>query len=140
MAMSRHEMDRKMDEHFDFEARDDVDGVLATLAADARHDIVGWPTGPTVGRESARGFYETLFADLADGRVTPVRRFYGEGFMVDESRWEGRAAGRPYGLEGRNRPLTFRMLHVIEFNDDHELQSEQVWVDLAAIREQLPQT
>ena len=54
MAMTREEMDRRMDEHFGFEARDDVQGVLATLAPDAEHDIVGWPSGPTHGREGAR--------------------------------------------------------------------------------------
>src|SRR3546814_16238150 len=47
MAMTRKEMDRKLDEHFAFEAQDDVDGVLATLSPDVEHDIVGWPSGPT---------------------------------------------------------------------------------------------
>jgi len=61
MAMTRSEMDRRMDEHFAFEAKDDIAGVLATLAADAEHDIVGWPSGPTRGRDAARPFYEALF-------------------------------------------------------------------------------
>jgi hypothetical protein len=39
-------MDLKIDEHFGFEARDDVEGVLTTLAPDVEHDIVGWPSGP----------------------------------------------------------------------------------------------
>ena len=47
LMLDRAEMDRKMDEHFGFEARDDVAGVLSTLASDVTHDIVGWPTGPT---------------------------------------------------------------------------------------------
>ena len=93
--MDRAEMDRRMDEHFGFEARDDVAGVLSTLAPDVTHDIVGWPEGPTQGRENARPFYETLFADLADGKVVCERRLYGENFLVDESTWEGRAPGRP---------------------------------------------
>lgn len=137
--LSRTEMDRKMDEHFGFEARDDVAGVLSTLAPDVTHDIVGWPSGPTHGRENARPFYEALFADLADGRVVCDRRLYGENFMVDESTWEGRAPGRPFGLEGRNRALKFRLLHVVEFSDSGHLQREAVWVDLAAIMRQLPQ-
>jgi hypothetical protein len=41
MGMSRNEMDRRIDEHFGYEARDDVAGVLATLAPDVEHDIVG---------------------------------------------------------------------------------------------------
>jgi hypothetical protein len=139
MAMSREEMDRKIDEHFDFEARDDVEGVLATLAPDAEHDIVGWPGGPTRGREGARPFYETLFADLSDGKVECLRRLYGENFLVDESLWRGRAPGMPFGLEGKNRPLEFRLLHVVEFTDGGDIKRENVWVDLAAMIQQLPQ-
>ena len=138
--MTAEQMDRKLDEHFGFEAADDVEGVLATLAPDATHDIVGYPTGPTRGRDNARGFYEQLFADLAESGVTSVRRLYGERFMVDESLWSGHAPGRPFGLEGRNRPLEFRLLHVLEFTDDgRHIQREQVWVDMAAIIRQLPQ-
>lgn len=137
MPLSREEMDRKLDEHFGFEASDDVDGVLATLTDDVEHDIVGWPTGPTVGREAPRGFYETLFADLSDGRVRSLRRLYGDNFMVDDSVWTGKAPGRPFGIEGQGRPLEFRLLHVIEFADGGDIKRENVWVDLASIQQQL---
>ena len=137
--MTPHDMDRKMDEHFHFEATDDVAGVLATLDPDAEHDIVGFPTGPTHGRDAARGFYEALFADLADGKVQCLRRLYGEKFLVDESLWRGTAPGRPFGIEGHGRPLSFRLLHVVEFTDAGDIRREQVWVDLAAIMQQLPQ-
>ncbi len=138
MSLTREQMDRKIDEHFHFEATDDMEGVVATLAPDATHDIVGYPTGPTYGREKAKAFYSQLFADLAESKVTVIKRLYGDNFMVDESMWEGRAPGRPFGLEGRNRPLKFRLLHVIEFANDGNIQREQVWLDLAAIFEQLP--
>lgn len=139
MALTREAMDQKVDEHFGFEARDDVAGVLATLAPDAVHDVVGWPNGPSLGRDAARPFYETLFSDLADGQVETLRRLYGDGFVVDESLWRGRAPGRPFGLEGRDRPLEFRLLHVLEFSGDGAIARENVWVDLAAIMAQLPQ-
>jgi hypothetical protein len=140
MPLTPAQMDRKIDEHFGFEAADNVEGVLATLAPDATHDIVGYPTGPTRGRESARGFYEQMFGDLAESKVTVIKRLYGENFLVDESMWEGRAPGRPFGLEGRNRPLKFRLLHVVEFTPDGQhIQREQVWLDMAAIVHQLPQ-
>jgi len=139
MPLTREQMDAKMDEHFGFEQRDDVAGVLATLAPDAEHDIVGWPTGPTHGREAARAFYEALFSDLSDGQVRCLRRLYGENFLVDDSVWRGRAPGRPFGLEGRGRELEFRLLHVVEFAEDGEMSRENVWVDLASIIRQLPQ-
>ena len=137
MALTRAEMDRKLDEHFAFEAEDNVEGVLATLTLDVEHDIVGAPTGPTHGREGARGFYESLFADLSDGKVRSLRRYYGDDFMVDESLWKGRAPGTPFGFEGRGRDLEFRLLHVIEFSDAGEIRRENVWIDFAAIVQQL---
>ena len=118
---------------------DDVEGVLATLTNDAEHDIVGWPLGPTHGREAARQFYETMFVDLADSKVRTVKRLYGDSFMVDESLWSGRAPGKPFGLEGRGRLLEFRLLHVVEFSETGDIKRENVWVDLAAIMRQLPQ-
>lgn len=139
MTLTPHQMDQKIEEHFGFEASDNVEGVLATLAPDATHDIVGYPTGPTYGRDNARAFYQQMFADLAESKVTVIKRLYGEKFMVDESLWEGKAPGRPFGLEGRNRPLKFRLLHVVEFTGDGQIQREQVWLDMAAIMQQLPQ-
>jgi uncharacterized protein len=139
VRMTREEMDMKVDEHFAFEAEDDVAGVLATLSRDVEHDIVGWPGGPTRGREGARSFYQTLFTDLSDSEVQCLRRLYGEGFLVDESMWRGKAPGKPFGLDGRGRPLEFRLLHVIEFADSGDITRENVWIDLAAIIQQLPQ-
>jgi hypothetical protein len=132
-------MDRAIDQHFGFEAADDVEGVLATLSRDVEHDIVGLPSGPTHGREAARPFYENLFADLSESKLTPVRRLYGESFLVDESLWSGKAPGRPFGLDGRGRPLEFRLLHVIEFTPEGAIKRENVWLDFAAIVQQLPQ-
>ncbi|MDP3737432.1 MAG: ester cyclase [Hyphomonadaceae bacterium] len=139
MALTRRQMDQKLDEHFGYEAADNVEGVLATLTHDADHDIVGYPTGPTKGREAARGFYESLFSDLSDGSVKSQRRYYGEDFMVDDSLWTGKAPGRPFGLEGKGRPLAFRLLHIIEFTEVGDIKRENVWIDLASILQQLPQ-
>jgi predicted ester cyclase len=139
MPLTRAQMDAKIDEHFGFEAADNIAGVLATLTPDVEHDIVGWPGGPAHGRMGARAFYEALFADLADGKVECRKRLYGENFVVDDSVWRGRAVGRPFGLEGRGRPLTFRLLHVLEFAADGNIARENVWIDLAAIQQQLPQ-
>ena len=139
MALTPAQMAAKLDEHFGFEAADNVDGVLATLTDDVEHDIVGWPTGPVRGHANVRPFYESLFADLADGQVESRRRLYGENFMVDDSVWRGTAPGRPFGLEGRGRPLEFRLLHVLEFSEAGAISRENVWIDLASIQQQLAQ-
>jgi len=131
-------MDRAIDEHFGYEAADDIEGVLATLAPDVTHDIVGWPSGPTYGRENARPFYKAAFADFAESKVTCTKRLYGDNFLVDESVWEGKAKGRPFGLDGKGRPVRFRLVHVLEFAEDGKIKRENVWVDLAALIQQLP--
>lgn len=139
MALTAQEMDRKMDAHFDYEARDDVEGVLSTLAEHVEHDVVGWPSGPVRGRAAARAFYEATFPDLAESSIETLRRYHGDGFVVDESLWRGTAPGRPFGIEGRGRPLSFRLLHVVEFDQAGDISRENVWIDLAAIQRQLPQ-
>ena len=137
MALTHEQMDAKLDEHFGFEAADDVEGVLETLTDDVEHDVVGWPTGPAQGHAAVRPFYESLFADLADGKVESRRRLYGEDFMVDDSVWRGTAPGRPFGIEGKGRPLEFRLLHVLEFDASGDISRANVWIDLAAIQQQL---
>lgn len=135
--LTREQMDQKLDEHFGYEARDDIEGVVGTLDENVEHDVVGWPGGPSKGRDQARAFYEATFPDLADGQVTSRRRLYGENFMVDDSTWSGIAKGRPFGFEGRSRPLQFRLLHVLEFSDRGDIARENVWLDIAAIQRQL---
>ena len=137
MSLTPQEMDRKLDEHFGFEARDDVEGVLSTLHPEVEHDVVGWPSGPSRGRAQARDFYEATFADLADGEVRSLRRLYGDNFMVDDSIWTGTARGRPFGLQGKGRPLSFRLLHVLEFTGEGDIKRENVWLDIGAIQQQL---
>lgn len=137
MALTPEQMDRKLDEHFAYEASDDVEGVVATLHPEVEHDIVGWPAGPSFGKDQARAFYEATFADLGDGKVRSLRRLYGDNFLVDDSIWTGTAKGMPFGIEGKGRPVEFRLLHVLEFTDDGQIKRENVWLDLAAIQQQL---
>jgi len=137
MPLTREQMDAKIAEHFAFEAADDVEGVLATLTPDVEHDIVGWPSGPTRGRDAAAAFYKTFFADFAESSVENLRRFYGDNLLVDETLWRGKAPGKPFGLDGRNRSLEFRLLHVLEFAENGDIKREQAWLDMASIFRQL---
>lgn len=137
MSLTPVEMDELMDRHFAFEMADDVDGVLATLAPRAQHDIVGSPDGPTIGRSETRPTYEQVFADLAGERIETLHRYYGHNSLTDESLWIGRAVGSPMGIPGRNRPLRFRILHVMEFDDGGLITRENVWLDHNAIATQL---
>ncbi|MEO5670930.1 MAG: nuclear transport factor 2 family protein [Ramlibacter sp.] len=137
MSLSPAEVDRLIDTHFMFEATDNVEGVLASLAPGAEHHVIPSPFGIVHDRERVREFYETLFADVQGESVTPVRRLYGDGFVVDEGIWNGRIDdGRLFGCAGRAGPVSFRLLHVFEFDGD-KIKRENVWCDLAAIQSQL---
>lgn len=129
-------MDKVLDDHYRYEANDDVDGVLSTLTDDVVHDVVGLPGGPFHGRDGARAVYQRLFADLAGEHVEPRWRLYGPNFLVDEVIWHGRAVGHPFGFDGQNRPFQHRLLHVLEFRDGL-ISRENVWLDFAAIVDQL---
>ncbi|HYF09088.1 MAG TPA: nuclear transport factor 2 family protein [Acetobacteraceae bacterium] len=137
MSMTREQMDRLIEEHFTFEATDNVDGVLGSLTADAEHEIVPSPFGLLNDHDSIRHMYETLFRDLKGEGVTPVRRLYGNDFVVDETIWHGTIAdGRPFLCEGRRGKASFRLLHIFEFRNGR-IARENVWCDLAAIQRQL---
>lgn len=135
--MTPEQIDQLINHHFLYEATDDVDGVMSSLTADVAHHVLPSPVGPICGRDAARAFYTRLFASLAGEKVTPVRRLYGNDFVVDEVLWEGQVVdGAIFLCDGKRGRVEFRMLHVFEFEGDL-IKDEQVWCDLAAIQAQL---
>jgi hypothetical protein len=134
--MTREQMDEIVNEHFGFEATN-VDGVMGTLTDDAEHEVIPSPVGALSDRAKMREYYEMLFGALDGEDVTPVRRLYGEDFLVDETIWHGHINdGAPFLCDGKSGPVSFRLLHVFELRDG-EIKREQVWCDLAAIQRQL---
>ena len=129
------EMDRLIAAHYRAEVAGDSAAAVAMFAPDIEHDAVGAPR-VSHGPAEAAAFYAELFADLAFDRLTPRRRLYGDHFCVDEALVEARAIGRPFGREGRGRPVRFRLLHIFEFADGR-ITRENAWLDLAAIDRQL---
>ena len=137
MEMTRQQMDDLINRHFGYEAADDIEGVLASLADDVRHEVVPSPMGEQTDKRGIREFYRMLFADLKGEGVTPLRRLYGKDFVVDETLWHGRVVdGRPFLMEGRSGNVSFRLLHIFELRDG-KIAGEQVWCDLAALQRQL---
>src|SRR5215470_4799105 len=115
-AMTQAEVDRLVDEHFEAEVRQDLGTLLATFADDVEHDVVGSGT-VSHGKPQVEAFYRSLLGDLSFESIESVRRYHGTGFVVDESIVHARAVGRPLGFEGRDRPVTFRILHVFDIED-----------------------
>jgi len=140
MAMAREEMDRMVDEHFQYEANDDVDGVMATLADDVEHEIVPSPFGLQTDKAGIRAYYELLFRCSRGQTATPLRRYYGDDFVVDVTRSETYLDdGAPFLLDGMSGPIDVRLLHIFEF-EDGKISREEAWLDLAAIQRQLGAT
>jgi steroid delta-isomerase-like uncharacterized protein len=132
--MSREEIDRLLDEHFNAEAAGDIPRIEATLTDDVYHDIIGQSV--LHGREAAGARYDQIFSNLDVDQFVPVRRLYADDFVVDEVMVEGRAVGMLAGLEGRGRPVRFRLLHVFELRDGL-IARETACMDEAAVQQQL---
>jgi ketosteroid isomerase-like protein len=137
LGLAPEQMDVIVNQHFMFEANDDVEGVLSSLTDDADHEVIPSPMGPIQGQQDIRAYYEMLFPCLKDGTVTPVRRLYGEDFVVDETIWHGQLAdGHALLVDGKTGPIDLRLLHIFNLRDG-KISREQVWVDLALVQQNL---
>jgi uncharacterized protein len=135
-STTRAQMDALVDGHYRAEESGDLDAIVEGFAADAEHDVVGRPGDALHGGDQIEGFYRALLAELRIERFESVRRWYGDDHVVDESVLHATALGRPFGLEGRGRPVRARFLHIFDFSDGL-ISRESAWIDLAAIQQQL---
>ena len=134
-TMSASALDALVDDHFAAEVDGDLSRLLATFADDVEHDVVGNPSVSS-GKDQVAAFYRGLLADLRLEHIDTVRRYHGEGFVVDESLVTAQAIGTPFGIPGRDRTLRFRLLHVFEVRDG-EITRENAWIDTASVLAQL---
>jgi hypothetical protein len=130
-------MDRAVNEHFGFEAADNLDGVMASLAGKVEHEIVPSPVGVQHDKASVHAYYKMLFESVRGEGVTPLKRYYGDGFVVDETMWHGEILdGSVFLCDGKRGKVSFRLLHIFEFQNG-KIAREQAWCDLAALQRQL---
>lgn len=134
--ISRQHMNALADAHFRAEQDGDIAAIVDGFADDAEHDVAGRPGAPLHGSDQIAAFYRSLVADLQLDRFEPVRRWYGDHHMVDESVLHATAIGQPFGLEGRGRHVRTRILHIFEF-DGERITRESAWLDLASMAQQL---
>src|ERR671930_1807489 len=136
MALSREEMDALVDGHFRAEERGDLNAIVDGFTPDAEHDVAGREGGPLHGGDQIAAFYGGLVEELRIDRFESVRRWYGDDHAVDESILHATAIGRPFGLEGRGRPVQARLLHVFDFARGR-ISRESAWLDIGSIQQQL---
>ena len=134
--MTRAQMDALVDGHYRAEETGDLEAIVEAFTPDAEHDVVGRPGDPLHGGDQIAGFYRALLAELRIDRIEPVRRWYGDDHVLDESVLHATANGRPFGLNGRGRSVRTRFLHIFDFSDGL-ISRESAWIDLAAIQQQL---
>lgn len=135
-VLTRTRMDELVDAHFQAEVAADLPAIANGFAADAEHDVAGRPGPPLHGSDQILAFYGQLLADLKIERFERVRRWYGQDHLADESILHGIAHGRPFGLDGQDRAVHVRLLHVFDFAADR-ICRESAWLDLAALQQQL---
>jgi len=136
-AMSKESMDKIVNDHFMYEATDDIEGVLRTFTEDAEHEVVGGPYGPLRGKAAIRRFYEQLFPDVKGEHIEPVMRLYGDNFIVDETIWIGQVVnGRTFKLDGRSGKVCLRILHVFQLRDGL-ITKENFWFNFDDLKRQL---
>jgi ketosteroid isomerase-like protein len=137
MGMTPAQLDEVINQHFMFEASDNVDAVMDSLSDTVEHEVVPSPMGVSTDRARIRDFYTMLFGSVEGEGVTPIRRLYGDDFVIDETMWHGRVNdGKPFLCDGKSGPVSFRLLHVFEVKNG-KITREQAWCDLAAIQQQL---
>lgn len=137
MGMSQEHMDQAINEHFGFEATDDVEGVMSSLADEVEHEIVPSPMGIQHDKAKVRAYYTALFQSVKGDGVTPLKRYYGDDFVIDETMWHGEISdGSVFLCDGKSGRVSFRLLHIFEFVDG-KISREQAWCDLAALQQQL---
>ena len=140
MGLTHEEMDTQVNEHFTYEATDDIDGVVNSFTdrEGLAHEALPSPVGLLNTLPQVRAYYEMLFPCVSGESVTPIRRLYGDHFLVDETLWAGQIVDGHWCLcDGKSGPASFRILHVFEFAQNGKIKSEQVWFDLATIQRQL---
>jgi steroid delta-isomerase-like uncharacterized protein len=125
-----------VERHLKGEGAGDVEGAVAVYTDDIEHDVVGFPGGPLHGKDAARAFYRELTANFRTEEERPTRRYFTGDAMILDQMMTGTVTGVLLGLPGNGRRITFRVLHVFEFQDGL-VSRENVWLDGAAIQQQL---
>lgn len=125
-----------VERHLKAEGAGDIDGAVAIYTDDVVHDAVGFPGSPRQGKDAAREFYGFLSANIRTEHEEPLRQHVTDDALVLEQLMTAKVVGEVLGIPGNDRSVSFRILHVFEFRDGL-VSREQVWIDSAAIVQQL---
>ena len=134
--MDSSQMQGLVDSHMTAENHGDIDGAVAVYTEDVEHDVVGFPSGPSRGKDAARNFYACLTANFRSESWDVLRQYFADDAMVLEQLMTGTVIGSLLGRRGNGRRISFRMMHVFDFRDGL-ISRENIWLDAAAVADQL---
>jgi ketosteroid isomerase-like protein len=135
-SVQRASLDRLVETQLRAVGDSDLETLLTTMTDDIEYDIVGTSANPVRGKDAVRAHYLQEFANAVQERHIPLRRLYGEGFVIDELVWEGRITGRAGSLLGKGRRVSHRVLRIFEVRDGL-VTRQSVYSDHAALARQL---
>jgi hypothetical protein len=95
--MTPEQADALFDRHCTAEAERDLPAIMATLADGAEHDLVGDPDGVLTDPSAIEKRYRTMLDTFANDTLTPLRRYHGPNFFVDESLFEATSSASSWG-------------------------------------------
>lgn len=123
--------------HLDAEGAGDIETACSVYAEDIEHDAVGFPGAPCFGIDAAKQFYTYLTANIRTTGEKPLHQFETtDGALVLEAEMSADVVGEFLGIPGNGRNISFRVMHVFEFNDSL-INREQIWLDTGSIMAQL---
>jgi len=134
---SRTALELLVDTHLHALRDGDLETIMGTVRDDVEYDLIGAVPNSLRGRDAVRAHHLQEFANTMHERDVPLRRLYGEGFVVDELIWEGRITGRVGSLVGNGRRVTQRILRIFEVHDGR-VARQSIYFDFAAMTRQLP--
>lgn len=136
-ATERAKLDLLVDTQLHALRDGDVETLLGTMTEDVEYDLVGTTPNSVHGKDAVRTHHLQELANIMHERDVPLRRLYGDGFVIDEMIWEGRITGKVGSLVGHGRRVTQRILRIFELRDGH-VARQTIYSDFAAITRQLP--
>lgn len=129
-------LDLLVDTHLHALRDGDVETALGGLTEDVEYDLVGCTPSSIRGKDAVRAHHVQDFANTMHERDVPLRRLYGDGFVIDELIWEGRITGRVGHLVGNGRRVSQRILRILEVRDGL-VARQTIYTDFATITRQL---
>lgn len=115
------------------EDRRDVEGLVATLAADCLYEIV--PTGQRwEGHDGARAFYSELFAAFPDNSFALSEIVVGPQGVMEVATLTGTNLGPWAGAEPSGLPVSLQVLILFPWDPATErFAGERIWFDRGAL-------